>query len=140
MSEDNNVFLSIEFDGLPPTVNQMYRSIGTRRYKTTACQNFQTRLADHIKLFWGNKPPLTQHVSLYITFDQSDRRRWDIDNRVKSLQDCLQMAGVIKDDSQIDLLHLERRHDAERTITRFSLRALDELKRNTENETDINAR
>ena len=36
------------------------------------------------------------------------RRRWDLVNRVKAVQDCLQMAGIIKDDSQITELVVRR--------------------------------
>lgn len=37
-----------------------------------------------------------------------DRRKQDIDNRIKALWDALIDAGVIDDDEQIDVLHIER--------------------------------
>ena len=54
------------------------------------------------------KKTFDRHLELYITFQTNDHVRWDIDNRVKALQDCLKLAGVIKDDSLINVLHVER--------------------------------
>ena len=100
--------LSISFEGLPPTVNMMYRGVHGHRYKTKATLNFQTGVVLNLRLAWKNRPPYEGRVALYITFTAADRRRWDIDNRVKALQDCFAEAGVIKDDTQIDKLHVER--------------------------------
>lgn len=55
-------------------------------------------------------PPNTSRLELAIEFIVKDKRRWDIDNRVKALQDCLISAGILKDDSQIDSLHVIRSH------------------------------
>ena len=37
-----------------------------------------------------------------------DRRKQDIDNRIKALWDALTEAGVFDYDEQIDILHIER--------------------------------
>jgi crossover junction endodeoxyribonuclease RusA len=37
-----------------------------------------------------------------------DRRKQDIDNRIKALWDALGEAGVFDDDEQIDVLQIER--------------------------------
>ena len=113
--------ISLELDGLPPTVNLMYRNVGTRRYKTAACHDYQDFLASRLASLWNGKPPVTSPVSLYVKFSQCDRRRWDIDNRAKALQDCFQMSGIIKDDRQIDLLILHRVHNADKASTLLSL-------------------
>ena len=50
----------------------------------------------------------TEPVCLSILFETSNRRSWDVDNRVKALQDCLSAAGVIHDDTQIEELHVKK--------------------------------
>ena len=108
--------LTLEFEGLPPTVNMMYRGLQGHRYKTQEAQNYQADVTQQLTNAWGEQPPLTGRVALHITFTTPSRRRWDIDNRVKALQDCLAPSGVVKDDSQVDILHVERRHgDFEKT-------------------------
>ena len=52
--------------------------------------------------------PYLGPVALHIIMTSRTRRRWDLDNRVKAVQDCLQMAGIIKDDSQITELVVRR--------------------------------
>ncbi len=101
--------LDLQIDELPPTVNSMYRSMRNgQRYKTKECREFQERVTS---LMRKDKPELyTGRASLLIRFTAADKRRWDIDNRVKALQDCLILSGVLKDDCQIDTLHVERQY------------------------------
>ena len=107
----NKILLSMELDGLPPTVNHLYRSTtGGRRYKTAEGREYQDEVSAIIAGVWGDRPAYTGAVELRIEYETADRRRWDIDNRVKALQDCLGMAGVLKDDAQVEVLHVERKH------------------------------
>lgn len=101
--------LSMELEGLPPTVNHMYRNSGHIRYKTASGRKYQERVSKSLKEVWGDKPAYSFGVELRITFETSDHRRWDIDNRVKALQDCLSLAGILKDDKQVEILHVERK-------------------------------
>lgn len=127
--KNEETLISIELEGLPPTVNQMYRNVTrgsfTRRYKTQACHDFQDMLSTRIKTLWREKPPYEGRVALFIKFFQSDRRRWDLDNRLKALQDCLQLAGVIKDDSQIDFISIERQY-SNKNATILTLSAIND--------------
>ena len=100
--------LSISFEGLPPTVNMMYRGLHGHRYKTKKTLDFQAGVVLNLRLAWKNRPPYEGRVALYITLTTADHRRWDVDNRLKALQDCFSKAGVIKDDTQIYGLHAER--------------------------------
>lgn len=102
--------ITLELEGLPPTVNHLYRNFRGRRYKTTSGRKYQERTTTKIRRAWKNQSASKEPVELRIRFITSDRRRWDIDNRVKALQDCLSMAGVIEDDRQINILHVEREY------------------------------
>ncbi len=50
----------------------------------------------------------TRRIALHIQVFAPDKRARDLDNLVKSAQDALMHAGVFKDDSQIDDLHVQR--------------------------------
>ncbi len=105
------VLLSLELEGLPPTVNHLYRSTSSgRRYKTASGREYQEQVSNDIAKWCGDREVYTGAVELRILFETENHRRWDIDNRVKALQDCLTMAGVLKDDRQVDILHVERRN------------------------------
>ena len=91
----------MNIEGLPPTVNQMYRTgRNSTRYKRAEVSDWQEETAGKIREAW-NKGAYTGHVEVHIVFTMKGNRRWDIDNRLKSLLDCLELASVIRDDSQI---------------------------------------
>ena len=103
------MLINAELTGLPPTVNHLYRtSRNGVRYKTTQGREWQNVTASIMAAAKINRKPYDGDVALEIVFRTADRRKWDIDNRVKALQDCLAMAGVIEDDRQIQRLHVER--------------------------------
>jgi crossover junction endodeoxyribonuclease RusA len=60
-----------------------------------------------------------------------DRRKQDIDNRVKALWDALVDAGVFDDDEQIDILHLERGEIKKGGGVLVMIDILDKIKENT---------
>lgn len=106
--------LSITLDGLPPTINHLYRTGGRHRYKTPEGAAYQEATAAEMRAQREEMParhcrgPYLGPVALHIVMTARSRRRWDLDNRVKAVQDCLQMAGIIKDDSQITELIVRR--------------------------------
>lgn len=106
--------LSITLDGLPPTVNHLYRTGGRHRYKTPEGAAYQEATAAEMRAQREALParhcrgPYLGQVALHIVMTARSRRKWDLDNRVKAVQDCLQMAGIIKDDSQITELVVRR--------------------------------
>ena len=95
-------------EGLPPTVNTFYlrtaRTVCRKPHVRLWQQNTTALLASE----WHNKPPLSEPLKLSIVFETSNHRKWDIDNRIKPLQDCLERAGIIKNDRLIECLHVRR--------------------------------
>ena len=94
--------LRIMLKGLPPTVNHMYRTGRNGiRYKRSEVEEWQEEVSGIIREAWGEKPPYEGNVEVRVIFRVKDYRRWDIDNRLKALFDCLQEGGAIKNDTQI---------------------------------------
>ncbi len=102
------VLLDLELLGLPPTVNHMYRTGKRSRYKVREVREYQRYAVGKLRESWEGKEAYIGRVELWLLLKTDNHRRWDIDNRVKALQDCLSMAGVIKDDSQLEVLYVER--------------------------------
>lgn len=101
-------FFEITLAGLPPTVNHLYRTGSNgQRYKTRAGRAWQKAAAEILRRAW-RREPYAGDVELRVSLIAADRRKWDIDNRVKAVQDCLQAGGVLKDDRQVQRLLLER--------------------------------
>ena len=120
---NENELLKCELEGLPPTANLMYRGLSGHRYKPKKILDYQKYACDILKAGWQGKEVYTGRAALIIKFETDNHRRWDIDNRVKALQDCLSKAGVIKDDTQIDYLQVERVY-GEKTCTEIILKAI----------------
>ena len=94
--------LRLVIAGLPPTANQMYRT-GRQghRYKRPEVEEWQSAVAEQMREAWNQAKAFMGEVEVRIEFRVKGGRRWDIDNRLKALLDCLEVGGVIKDDSQI---------------------------------------
>lgn len=52
--------------------------------------------------------PLTGRLEVQVVLRRMDKRSYDIENFTKALLDALEHAGVYKNDSQIDQLHIIR--------------------------------
>ena len=92
---------------LPPTVNT-YRTIFRNRMGVSKeGREFKLKVQDYV--IEHNVPKMGEkRLQMQVTLYPRDRRRQDIDNRIKALWDALCDAGVYFDDSQIDVLIVQR--------------------------------
>ena len=91
----------------PPSVNNYWGFHGHRRFLTPKAKEFKSLV---LEAFRSSGEPSLGSSRLHVSIDlhPNDRRRTDIDNRVKSCLDALVQAGAFDDDSQIDLLTVRR--------------------------------
>ena len=96
-----NIFLVLP---LPPTINSYWGFSGHRRFLTLGAREFKTAVAHEVNLqpirFGDAKLEMT------VTINFRDKRKADISNRIKALEDALVQAGLMDDDSQIKVLHV----------------------------------
>lgn len=92
---------------LPPSVNSYWGFSGHRRFLTKEANSFKRAVADYVLEY--RVPKLAKaRLEFTVTLHFKDRRANDIDNRVKALWDALVNANVFDDDSQIDILIVNR--------------------------------
>lgn len=97
----------------PPSVNHYWRHVQLGKRRATlvsaAGRKYQT---DVYGCVLEKRATAAVHpdarIAVYILLKMPDRRRRDVDNYLKSLLDALTNAQVWRDDSQIDLLTIER--------------------------------
>ena len=92
---------------LPPSVNHYWGQHGHRRYVSKAGVAFKEQVAEYVIDY--RVPKLgTARLAMTVVLFPKDRRKQDIDNRIKALWDALADAGVFDNDEQIDTLFIER--------------------------------
>ncbi len=92
---------------LPPSVNHYWGSLGTRRFVSKAGKEFKLRVQKYVMEY--RVPKLgTARLQMTVTLHPRDKRKQDIDNRIKALWDALADAGVFDNDEQIDVLMVQR--------------------------------
>ena len=94
----------------PPSVNRYWRHVGRRVLISRAGREYRRAICGLLAGGGGpRKPPAGGRIALAMDAFPPDRRRRDLDNLPKAVQDSLAHAGVYEDDSQIDLLIVRRR-------------------------------
>jgi crossover junction endodeoxyribonuclease RusA len=92
---------------LPPSVNHYWGQHGHRRYVSKAGVAFKQQVAEYVIDY--RVPKLgAARIAMTVVLFPKDRRKQDIDNRIKALWDALADAGVFDNDEQIDTLFIER--------------------------------
>ena len=91
----------------PPSTNTYYRRGAHATYMSKGGREYKKAVAEYIAE--SGTPKLgTARLQLEIVLWPKDKRKYDIDNRVKALLDSLQDAGVFDDDEQIDQINVYR--------------------------------
>ena len=85
----------------PPSINSYWRANGHRRFISKEGVAFKTAVADYV--IENEIPKLGDaRLTVLIGLHPRDKRKTDIDNRVKAVLDSLQDCGVYDDDSQVE--------------------------------------
>jgi len=91
---------------LPPSVNHYWGVHGNRRYVSKAGKEFKLAVQDYV--IENCVPKLGEkRLEMQVTLYPRDKRKQDIDNRIKALWDALE-GWVYEDDAQIDILLVQR--------------------------------
>ena len=88
----------------PPSVNTYWGFHGHRRFLTKKAQEFKKDVAIAVQ---GQKLGQSR-LSVTIIAHAPDKRVRDLDNILKPTLDALVQAGLFDDDSQVDLLTIQR--------------------------------
>ena len=115
---------------LPPSVNHYWGQHGHRRYVSKAGVAFKAQVSGYVIEY--RVPKLgTARLAMTVVLFPKDRRKQDIDNRIKALWDALADAGVFDNDEQIDTLFIERGEIKKDGGCRVYIDIIDKIKENT---------
>lgn len=89
---------------LCPPLNQVYRHVGNRVYKSAKAREWEKEAGWEIKRQRETKKPIGCNVEVFISLYL--RRDRDIDSSQKLLLDVMEKVGVYKNDRQVHALHV----------------------------------
>lgn len=87
----------------PPSVNTVYTVMRNRKILSKKGREYKTKVKNLLE------SPESCHMGPIITqytFYRGDRRKYDISNFVKTVEDCLTEAKIWGDDSQVVEVHI----------------------------------
>lgn len=92
---------------LPPSVNVLYGTARNgQKFLTSEQRAFRAHAAQILHA--TGRDAFAGRLEMQVTLYFANRRRADIDNRLKAVFDACTHGGAYHDDSQIDVLHVER--------------------------------
>lgn len=96
---------------LPPTgVNHAYSTNKGRWFKVKKLHDWENKCLQYL---YDKITPTSGSVCLKIIFYDGDKRKRDIDGRIKSILDLFQKAGLYIDDSLVYHLEVFKNYDKE---------------------------
>jgi len=102
--EATSVRLTLPF---PPTLNHSTMPTANGgRYLTDDHRLFRAQVAEIVRQ--AGSPTIQGRLAVCIDLMPPNRRKFDLDNRIKAMADALQHAGVFEDDESIDDLRIRR--------------------------------
>ena len=91
----------------PPSINFYYIRIRTRVILHKRVNEFRKEVCYLLNNIDG-KFSSEDRLSIKITLNPPNKRKFDLDNRLKGLLDALEYAGIFPNDEQIDNLFVTR--------------------------------
>ncbi|MAX23034.1 MAG: hypothetical protein CMJ19_00905 [Phycisphaeraceae bacterium] len=92
----------------PPSVNHYWRHFKGRTLISRQGRAYRQQVMTQCQGF-GGQPPRDGRLAVAMDAFPPDRRRRDLDNIQKASLDSMQHAGLYLDDSQVDMLIVQRR-------------------------------
>jgi Holliday junction resolvase RusA-like endonuclease len=94
----------------PPSTNTLYPTgADGRRHRSAALTAYYRQVAECCLLqLVGTRRPLMTRLRISLWLSPPRDQRWDVDGRLKALQDALEKACVYANDQQIDEVHVYR--------------------------------
>jgi crossover junction endodeoxyribonuclease RusA len=96
----------------PPSVNQIWRSVRIGKFNrvllSKAGRQYRADVKSAVQKQVGKLRPTNARLKVCILACMPDKRRRDLSNILKAIEDALTAAGVWNDDEQIDMLSVVR--------------------------------
>lgn len=98
--------ITLRLSSLPPSVNNLFANVpGKGRVKSDAYRTWLNAVSWDVAL--QKQLPIKGEVELEILAGRPDKRRRDISNIIKGVEDLLVRHGLIEDDSLVRKLSVE---------------------------------
>lgn len=111
-----------------PTANRHWRYVNGRVLLSAEGRRYRTTVAECVLEQCGKMLQVCEgRLSVEIDLRPPDRRRWDLDGRIKPCLDALVSAGVLIDDERIDRLLVVRKPPGKPGLAVVRIEVLEEM-------------